>query len=179
MNRLSMQLFLFFIISLHGICTAEFNMEKVRRERGGTVTAPDTASAVPRENERDEVSVGVLVLRIFFSLTILTLLIILVLWGVKRSGLLNANTPGLTPSLEIMETITTGRRGQEVVLLRHEKEVFLMGQTEQHLTLLKSFDASESARIIADKRGNETVSAFQGSLNRFVASMKRGENDEA
>ncbi|ERP39325.1 flagellar biosynthetic protein FliO [Chitinivibrio alkaliphilus] len=162
-----------------GSLLASFDMDKLQQpprsvsQDSAPVDATSTVSDTP-----EEIPMPILMGRILFSLSLITILIVLLVWGLKKSQLFQKRGNEQTPSFEILEQIKTGSQGQSVLLLRFEQEVFLLGQTEGSMHVLQHKSGDTAKEIIADKRGSDTVGQFQTSLNRFVDSLRSNTPNE-
>jgi len=123
---------------------------------------------------RGQEPVGIIILRIVGSLAIVLAIVAFVAWGVRKSGVFGkgiAVSTGQTPSMSVLEALVTGQGGM-ILLLRCEKQVFLVGQTPTNYTLLRELDEGAAQKIIESKGGNETIASFKNSLANFMQNVK-------
>ena len=123
---------------------------------------------------RGQEPIGIIVLRIVGSLALVLAIVAVVAWGVRKSGIFGkgiAASTGQTPSMSVLEALVTGQGGM-ILLLRCEKQVFLVGQTPTNYTLLKELDEGAAQKIIESKGGNETIASFKNSLANFMQNVK-------
>lgn len=168
--------FLFFCALYAADDIGGFSIDKVREQRGES-TLVDDSLAVATGEEEVATSPFILVLRIIGSLAIVTLFIFGIVFGVKKSGFLKKQEVSTAGTFELLERFQTGKQGNALLMVRFNSSVLVLGQTNENISLIKSIEGDEAARIIEDKREGMTVSGFQASLNNFISSMKsEGQN---
>jgi flagellar biogenesis protein FliO len=148
----------------------EFDMGQLRNEISDS-TIVTTDSSVSVDLDSTQPSIAILILRVIGSLVVMGLMIVGVVWGIKKSGVVNSGTPLRKSSFDLMQSFATGS-GTTIIMVRFEKSVLLLGQTNSNINLLKTIDGDEAQALIDEHQGNDTVAGFQKSLNSFISGMK-------
>ena len=168
---------LFFLLFFFSLCVGaddgSFSMDKLRSARGEESSAViDASSALSQDASAETISLPLLLLRIAGSLTFLGLLIFVVLWWVKKSGLLAKKESAFVGRFELLESFPLGGSGA-LRLVRFRDSVLLLGLSNEGITLLKSYEKDEAATLISERVAGGSVASFQQQLNSFVSSLKK------
>ncbi len=158
----------FSVFSLWG-AEERFSMEKLNEE----VRDPMSYSAERDSLAREEVSPVFVVFRIIGSLALLSVLVVGVVWGLRKTGFASQVASVQEGSLELLQDLQTGA-GNSLVLVRFDKKVLLLGQTGSSITLLETVEGDTATGLIAESAGGRSVGTFKANLNKYVTSLQKG-----
>jgi flagellar biogenesis protein FliO len=152
---------------------AEFDMSALSEAMdGAAIDDPAQDFAFAGGNQEN---LGIILLRIAGSLALVLLIVAAVAWGVRKSGIFGKSVAsavaGQTPSMAVLEVLSTGFGGA-VLLLRCEDKVFLLGQSQSNYTLLNELDEETAKKVISNKLGSDSLSNFKSSLTNFMQNVK-------
>ena len=142
------------------------------REVYGDPAAATPDDAAFRAKESD--NWGILMLKVVGWLSLVLAIIAALSWGVRKSGIFGqtaALAASQTPSMSVLEALATGQNGV-ILLVRCEKQVFMVGQTPARYTLLKELDDDAAAKIIESRIESDNVASFKNSLSKFMQNIK-------
>ncbi|MCL1946703.1 MAG: flagellar biosynthetic protein FliO [Chitinivibrionia bacterium] len=138
----------------------------------------DPAAAMTPDDEtfgaKESDNWGILMLKVIGWLSLVLAMIAAVAWGVRKSGIFGqtaALAASQTPSMSVLEALSTGQNGV-ILLVRCEKQVFMIGQTLTKYTLLKELDEDAAAKIIESRIESDNVATFKNSLSKFMQNIK-------
>jgi len=152
----------------------DFDMNRLHGYVGGDESAGLLGDAAQVAQRAQEESIGIILLRIVGSLALVLVIVAFAAWGVRKSGIFGKGIAAATvqtPSMSVLEALATGQGGA-ILLLRCEKQVFIVGQTPTAYTLLRELDEIAAQKIIESKGGNDTVGSFKNSLANFMQNVK-------
>lgn len=144
-----------------------FSMEKLNNE------VKDPFSYSKQDLATEKVSPVFLVFRIIGSLALLTALIFGVVWGVRKSGVLEPVALNTETTLELLDELSTGS-GNSVVLVRFDEKVLVLGQTGSSMAVLETIEGDSATRLIARSAGGKSVGTFKANLNKYVMNLQKG-----
>lgn len=146
-----------------------FEIEKVHSAMGTQTVVVDGIDSTLVVSEAPE-SIGVLLLRIAGSLSLVLFLIVAILFVIKKLGLFRGERNLQSPSLQILESLSVGQGGV-IMLIRCENSVHLVGQTASQFSLIQTFPSVTAAQIIDERQGSETVGSFKTNLSQFMSNL--------
>jgi len=144
-----------------------FSMDKLNEE------IKDPLSYSNDLAQREPVSPVFLVFRIVGSLALLGALIMAVVWGIRKSGVLDPVALKPDSSLELLDELVTGT-GSSIVLVRFEEKVLLVGQTGSSMSVIESVEGDRAQVLIAKSAGGKSVGTFRANLNKYVMNFQKG-----
>jgi flagellar biosynthetic protein FliO len=151
-----------------------FDIEKVRNAVGNGVTAspgdsaPATAGNVTVKATENW---GIVVFRIFLYLGITIAAIFLVIWGIKRLGLVGRSKIG-GGSMDVLEALSLGAN-KSVVLVRVLDKVYLLGQTQNQISVLETIEGSKAIELISSTKGVVSIAQFKDVFGSFMGKFKK------
>lgn len=110
-------------------------------------------------------------LRIIGYLVLLTLIIILVIWGMKRLGLTGTSRIG-GGSMDLLEALPIGQN-RSLILVRVMDAVYVLAQTAQNITLLEKIEGDKAVELIASTKGGTSIVQFKDVFNNFIGKIKK------
>lgn len=162
-------IFLLLILISSLSAQSNFNMDKLQEE----VQDPMSYSAEKDSVAREEISPVFVVFRIIGSLALLSVIIIGVVWGLRKAGVANKVAYNPDAALEVLEELPTAP-GNSLLLVRFNDKVLLLGQTGSSFTSIETVEGENATNLIASSAGGQSVGSFKANLNKYVANLQKG-----
>ena len=124
------------------------------------------AMARPQEN------FAFLSLKIAGYLAGILVLIVLFAWIAKKGGLAGSSKLGGTGSMDILEALPLGN-AKSIALVRIMDAVYIVGQTQQSISLLDKIEGEKAVEIIASSKGGVSMAKFKDVFSNFMGKMKK------
>jgi flagellar biosynthetic protein FliO len=151
-----------------------FDISKVRSELsvqgGGSNNTVAAAASAPVAGRRT-VSAALLTLRMIGWLLLLFAILFVGAWVVKKIGLAGKSKIS-GGSMDIVEVLSLGQ-GKNILLVRVLDKVYVLGQTNQQITLLSTFEGQQALSLIAQKGEIVSLSQFKDVFHSFMEKFKK------
>ena len=153
----------------------DFDINKVREAvKTGLNDTGTTKTDNPDQNNitrpiRD--SYMMVTFRIIGYLVLLTLIIVVGVWLIKRFGLSGSSRIG-GGSMDLLEALPVGQN-RSIVLVRVMDTVLVLSQTSQSITLLEKIEGNEAVELIASTKGGTSILQFKDVFNNFIGKIKK------
>jgi flagellar biosynthetic protein FliO len=157
-----------------------FDINKVTRDVAGqetTLTADTgasktaTASNMNRFAGKTNENWVLVCLRIGLYLIITIAAIFLVIWGIKRVGFAGRSKIG-GGSMDVLEALPLGQN-RNIVLVRVVDKVYLIGQTQNSITVLETIEGQKALELISTTKGVVSMAQFKDVFNNFMGKFKK------
>lgn len=112
-----------------------------------------------------------IILRIIGYLVLLTVIIILVVWLLKRFGITGSSRIG-GGTMDLLESLPVGQ-SRSIVLVRVMDSVLVLSQTAQSITLLEKIEGDKAVELIASTKGGTSIVQFKDVFNSFIGKIKK------
>ncbi len=112
-----------------------------------------------------------IVLRIIGSLILLTIIIMLVVWLLKRFGFTGSSRIG-SGAMDMLESLPVGQN-RSIILVRVMDTVLVLSQTTQNITLLEKIEDNKAVELIASTKGGTSIVQFKDVFNNFIGKIKK------
>ncbi len=109
--------------------------------------------------------------RIIGYLVFLILVIVLVIWFIKRLGLSGTSKIG-GGSMDLLEALPVGQN-RSIMLVRVMDAVYVLAQTAQNVTLLEKIEGDRAVELIATTKGGTSIMQFKDVFNNFIGKIKK------
>jgi len=149
-----------------------FNIDEVRQQLEQQRTAADTTAARPAVTRQRAEGWGVIMLRISGYLALVSVLILVVLWVMKKTGVAGTAARSIPASMDVLETLPLGQ-GRAIVLVRLLDSVLVLAQTAQNVTLVEKLDGQKALEVISSAKGGSSIVQFKDMFNTFMGKMKK------
>ena len=150
-----------------------FDIERVYEDalRGDDTAFAATGPGISELTRQPE-NYAFVVMRIIGYLVVVTALIFVLAWGIRRFGV--AGVPKVSGGNN-MDTIETLYFGQDrgVALVRVADVVYLIGHTSGNIVMLEKIEGEKAIELIASSKGGATIMNFKDAFNNFMGKMKR------
>lgn len=113
----------------------------------------------------------VVTLRIIGYLVLLSLIIVIGVWFIKRLGLSGSSRIG-GGSMDLLEALPTGQN-RSIILVRVMDTVLVLSQTSQNITLVEKIEGDEAVELIATTKGGTSIVHFKEVFNNFIGKIKK------
>ena len=110
-------------------------------------------------------------LKIMIYLIIITVVIVIGIWIVKKMGLSGTSRLG-GGSMDLLETLPIGQN-RSIVLLRIMDSVMVVAQTAQNITLLEKIEGEKAVELIASTKGGTSIVRFKDHFNSFMQKIRK------
>ena len=136
--------------------TGSFDIEKVRQaaSEGGGQLDFDTGRATAAPAGKPE-SIGWIAARICFYLALIAAAIVFLAWLIKR-----------------LEALPIGPN-RAILMVRVKDAVFVLGQTQNQITLLDKAEGERAMELISSSKGGFSVTQFKDALDGFMGKIKK------
>jgi flagellar protein FliO/FliZ len=157
-----------------------FDINKVAQSvQGGTnalasdtgPSAAATAPAVDRITGKADENWTLVSLRIGLYLILTITAIFLVIWGIKRIGLAGRSRIG-GGSMDVLEALPLGQN-RAIVLVRVVDKVYLIGQTQNQISVLETIEGQKALELISTTKGVVSMAQFKDVFNNFMGKFKK------
>ncbi len=157
-----------------------FDINKVARDVAGQETtltadtgAPKAAasSAMNRFAGKTNENWTLVCLRIGLYLFITIAAIFLVIWGIKRIGLAGRSKIG-GGSMDALEALPLGQN-RSIVLVRVVDKVYLIGTTQNSISVLETIEGQKALELISSTRGVVSMAQFKDVFNNFMGKFRK------
>lgn len=154
--------------------TGNFDIKKVQQAVKGDLA--DSLNATTDNAEADHIrpvrdNYMFIVLRIIGSLILLTIIIILVVWLLKRFGFTGSSRIG-SGTMDILESLPVGQN-RSIILVRVMDTVLVLSKTAQNITLLEKIEGNKAVELIASTKGGTSIVQFKDVFNNFIGKIKK------
>lgn len=153
--------------------TGNFDIEKVHQAVKGNL-ADSLVTKDNAETERMRTTGDnymFLVFRIIGYLILLTIIIVLVAWLLKRFGITGASRIG-SGTMDLLESLQIGQN-RSVILVRVMDSILVLSQTSQNITLLEKIEGNRAVELIASTKGGTSIVHFKDVFNNFIGKIKK------
>ena len=149
-----------------------FDINKVREavEEDRMSPAGDSENVGASQLRPEPESFGVIIARIVGYLALIIILIVVVFWVLRRTGMIGASRIG-GGSMDVLEALALGQ-GRHVMLVRVTDSVLVLGQTAQQITLLEKVEGEKALELIASTKGGTSIVQFKDMFNSFMGKKK-------
>ena len=154
--------------------TGDFDIKKVQQAVKEDIRDSlnvDTDDAGTNTNRRFGTNYTFIIMRIIGYLVLLTIIIILIVWLLKRFGLTGASRIG-GGTMDLLESLPVGQN-RSIILVRVMNSVLVLSQTAQSLTLLEKIEGDKAVELIASTKGGTSIVQFKDVFNNFIGKMKK------
>jgi flagellar biosynthetic protein FliO len=156
-----------------------FDINKVAQsvQGGANTVASDTgpsaatAPAVDRITGKTSDNWTLVSLRIGLYLILTITAIFLVIWGIKRIGLAGRSKIG-GGSMDVLEALPLGQN-RAIVLVRVVDKVYLIGQTQNQISVLETIEGQKALELISTTKGVVSMAQFKDVFNNFMGKFKK------
>jgi flagellar biosynthetic protein FliO len=154
-----------------------FDINKVARDVAGqetTLAAADTGRAAAQVNAfagKTKENWTLVILRIGLYLFFTIAAIFLVIWGIKRIGLAGKSKIG-GGSMDVLEALPLGQN-RNIVLVRVVDKVYLIGQTQNSITVLETIEGQKALELISTTKGVVSMAQFKDVFNNFMGKFRK------
>lgn len=153
-----------------------FDINKVARDVAGqeTTLTTDTGRAASQANPlpgRTRENWTLVILRIGLYLFFTIAAIFLVIWGIKRIGLAGKSKIG-GGSMDVLEALPLGQN-RNIVLVRVVDKVYLIGQTQNSITVLETIEGQKALELISTTKGVVSMAQFKDVFNNFMGKFRK------
>jgi flagellar biosynthetic protein FliO len=156
-----------------------FDINKVARDVAGqeTTLTTDTGAKNPVVSGvngfagRKTENWALVCLRIGLYLLVTIAAIFFVIWGVKRVGLAGRSKIG-GGSMDVLEALPLGQN-RNIVLVRVVDKVYLIGQTQNSITVLETIEGQKALEIISSTKGVVSMAQFKDVFNNFMGKFRK------
>ena len=154
--------------------TGNFDIKKVQQAVKGDLT--DSLNAITDDAEAEQVrplgdNYMFIVFRIIGYLILLTLVIIVVVWLLKRFGITGSSRIG-SGTMDLLESLPVGQN-RSIILVRVMDTILVLSQTAQNITLLEKIEGDKAVELIASTKGGTSIVHFKDVFNNFIGKMKK------
>ena len=154
--------------------TGDFDIKKVHQAVKGDLAdsldvAADNAEVEPIRPLGDNYMF--IVVRIIGYLILLTIVIILVVWLLKRFGITGSSRIG-SGTMDLLESLPLGQN-RSIILVRVMDTILVLSQTAQNITLLEKIEGDKAVELIASTKGGTSIVHFKDVFNNFIGKMKK------
>jgi flagellar biosynthetic protein FliO len=156
-----------------GPATGSFDIEKVRQAAMGAgdhFTDSGEASAAAMPAGKSE-WVGWIAARVCLYLALIAAVIVLLAWLIKRFGLVGRSKIS-GGSMDLLETLPLGPQ-RAILMVRIKDAVFVLGQTQQQITLLDKVEGQEALDLISSSKGGLSVTQFKDAFDGFMGKIRK------
>ncbi len=119
-------------------------------------------------------SIAMLLVRITISLLILSMLVVAVLWLMKKAGLSGSSRLGGGASMDVIEVLPLGQN-RNIMLVRLLDKVLVVAQTATHTVLLDTIEGQRAIELIAGRSEGPTMAQFKDVFGNFIDKLKKQE----
>lgn len=154
--------------------TGNFDIKKVQQaviEDMGDSVNIETDNAGTVNNRRFGNNYMFIILRIIGYLVLLAVMIILVVWLLKRFGLTGTSRTG-GGTMDLLESLPVGQN-RSIILVRVMNSVLVLSQTAQSITLLEKIEGDKAVELIASTKGGTSIVQFKDVFNNFIGKIKK------
>ncbi|MDD5672923.1 MAG: flagellar biosynthetic protein FliO [Chitinivibrionales bacterium] len=137
----------------------------------GVVSADTGVHAVQPSGRRQTVSAAFLTLRIIGYLVLLLVILVAGTWLIKKIGMAGKSKIG-GGAMDIIEALPLGQ-GKNLALVRVLDKVYVLGQTNQQITLLDTFTGQQALTLIAQSREIVSITQFKDVFRSFMEKFKK------
>jgi flagellar biogenesis protein FliO len=151
-------------------------MGKLRHELSGYdsgATNHDTAAVHARGLIRKQTgNLTWTVLKVMLYLLIVVVAIVGVAWLFKKGGIAGSSKVGGGGAMEIVEALGTGRE-RAVLLVRVVDTIYVLGQTQNSISVIDKFEGQKALEVISQTRGGVSIAKFKDVFNQFMEKFKK------
>lgn len=154
--------------------SGSFDIKKLQQELNNTENqGGETGDEQigPDRTTHAEENLFLLVLRIAGYLAVLTVVIVVVGWLLRRGGLAGSSKIG-GGSMDLLEQLPLGQN-RSVTLVRVGDSVYVLGQTATNITVLEQIQGEKAVELIASTKGVVSVTKFKDAMNVFLNRLKK------
>jgi flagellar biosynthetic protein FliO len=156
-----------------------FDINKVAQnvEGRGNAPASDTGASAASAPKVDRITGKtnenwtLVSLRIGLYLILTITAIFLVIWGIKRIGLAGRSKIG-GGSMDVLEALPLGQN-RAIVLVRVVDKVYLIGQTQNQISVLETIEGQKALELISTTKGVVSMAQFKDVFNNFMGKFKK------
>lgn len=151
----------------------DFNIQKVQEavQKDMVDSVPGFPSTATQNIKPLSENYFLLTLRIIGYLLIMLLVIIVVMWFIRRVGLSGTSKLG-GGSMDLLEALTLGQN-RSLILVRVVDVVYVLAQTQQSITVLDKIEGAHAVEIIASSKGGTSIVQFKEVFNSFINKIKK------
>jgi len=158
--------------------TGDFDIKKVHEavKTGIADSVSRESAAFPGADTKDGKNaigdnVMIVSLRIIGYLVFITLVIVLVIWFIKRLGLSGTSRIG-GGSMDLLEALPIGQN-RSLILVRVMDAVYVLTQSSQNVTLIEKIEGDKAVELIATTKGGTSIVQFRDVFNNFIGKIKK------
>jgi len=156
-----------------------FDINKVARDAGNpesaapadTGTARSGSAAMNAFAGKTKENWTLVSLRIALYLFITIAAIFMVIWGIKRIGLAGRSKIG-GGSMDVLEALPLGQN-RNIVLVRVVDKVYLIGQTQNTMSVLETIEGQKALELISTTKGVVSMAQFKDVFNNFMGKIRK------
>ncbi len=150
-----------------------FDIEKVRKDVGGDssgISADSPRTSTKPVSAKVPENWTLVLLRITLYLAITIAAIFLLVWVIKRVGLAGRSKMG-GGSMDVLEALPLGSN-RTIALIRVLDKVYLIGQTQNQITVLDTVEGQKAIEVISSSRGVVSMARFKDVFASFMERFK-------
>jgi len=152
-----------------------FDIQKVREaiadQSGDSTVSGEEKIPAPERNRPLRDNYFLIVLRIIGYVALISIIVVFVLWLVKRFGLSGSSRIG-GGSMDLLETLPVGQN-RSILLVRVMDAILVLSQTPQNITLLERIEGTKAVELIASSKGGTSIVQFKDVFNNFIGKIKK------
>lgn len=150
-----------------------FDMSELHKNLDGYTRGDDTAAAptgrdaaAPQENAQSLIWLTVKLCGVLAGVLLLLYVVVRLL---KRGGMTGAH--GGSGTIDVLEAASLGPQ-RNLVLVRVLDTVYVLGQTQQQITLLEKIEGEQAMEVISSSRQATSLSRFKDVFDSFLSKHK-------
>ncbi len=146
-----------------------FDLNKVRQAVNDDLKENGSENDNPKN---EDINYGFLIFKMIGYVLFLTLIVISIIWGLKKTGFFGAPPTVTVRSMDVLESLPLGPN-RSIVLVRMMDQVLVLGQTAQSITTLGKIEGQQAVELITAGDSEDTVRNFKDVFGKFVNKMKK------
>ena len=154
--------------------TGDFDIKKVQQavieDPGDSINIKNDNGGADNFGRQGNNSMFI-ILRIIGYLVLLTVIIIFVVWLLKRFGLTGTSGIG-SGTMDLLESLPVGQN-RSIILVRVMDSILVLSQTAQSITLLEKIEGDKAVELIASTKGGTSIVQFKDVFNSFIGKIKK------
>ncbi|MDG5815857.1 flagellar biosynthetic protein FliO [Chitinispirillales bacterium ANBcel5] len=149
----------------------KFEIDKVNQAISGVGNPVDSDGYGTVEMSDSQNNYPFVVIRIIGYLVLISALIFIVAWFIRKAGLAGASRVG-GGCMDILEVLSFGQN-RNTILVRVMDTVYLLGQTPGSIVLLEKIEGQKAIDLIASSKGGTSIVQFKDAFNNFLGKIKK------
>ncbi len=146
-----------------------FDMEVLQSELNTDVVNENSTV----ENKQDEHgNIVSILMRIFFYLTIVVILIVVIAWVFKKIGLPGTVRNNRAGSMDLLEILPLSQN-RNISMVRIADAVYVIGQSPQSMLLIEKIEGQKAIELISASKDGNAIIQFKDALNSFMGKFKK------